>query len=258
MNTSRRVRGFLIAAPVLVEAVLLALHGPIPQDPEYHRFADTRALAGIPNAGDVLSNLALLFAGVFGLAALARFPRVETLRDRRVLTPYVIFFAGVFLAGFGSAYYHLAPDNQRLFWDRLPMTLAFTSLFVAVIAERASQRWATWLLLPLLAFGALSVLYWRWTQSAGRGDLRPYALVQFGLILCIGSAVLLFPLHWKPRVSLVWVVAAYVLAKVCEQLDAPIFRFTGFVSGHTLKHVLSGVAAALVVGTLTPRPDLKE
>jgi hypothetical protein len=70
--------------------------------------------------------------------------------------------------------------------------------------------------------------------------------------------VLLFPLHWKPRVSLIWVVAAYGLAKVCEQLDAPIFRFTGFVSGHTLKHVLSGVAAALVVGTLIPRPELKE
>ena len=71
MNMSRRVRGFLIAAPVLVEAVLLALHGPIPQDPEYHRFADTRALGGIPNAGDVLSNLALVLAGVFGLVICA-------------------------------------------------------------------------------------------------------------------------------------------------------------------------------------------
>jgi hypothetical protein len=253
-----RVRGFLVAAPALVAAILLAFHGPIPQDPEYHRFADTRALWGIPNAGDVLSNLALLLAGLFGLGALAGGSRREALRDPRVRIPYIIFFAGVLLAAFGSAYYHWAPDNQRLFWDRLPMTLAFTSLFVAVIAERASPRWAAWLLLPLLAFGAWSVLYWRWTESAGRGDLRPYALDQFGFILCLVVVILLFPSHSKVRISLLWVAAAYALAKVCEQLDAPIFRFTGFVSGHTLKHVLSGVAAALVVGTLTPRPELKE
>jgi hypothetical protein len=258
MDMSPRVRGFLVAAPALVAAIWLTFHGPIPQDAEYHRFADTRSLAGIPNAGDVLSNLALLLAGLFGLRALAGGSRGEALSDRRVRIPYVIFFAGVLLSGFGSAYYHWAPDNQRLFWDRLPMTLAFTSLFVAVIGERVSPRWAARLLLPLLAFGGFSVFYWRWTESAGRGDLRPYALVQYGLILCLGMALLLFPSHSNVGIPFVWVAAAYGLAKVSELLDAPIFRFTGFVSGHTLKHVLAGVAAALVVGTLPRRPELKE
>ena len=31
------------------------------------------------------------------------------------------------LTAVGSSYYHLAPDNERLFWDRLPMTIAFSS-----------------------------------------------------------------------------------------------------------------------------------
>ena len=30
-----------------------------------------------------------------------------------------VFFAGILLTAFGSSFYHLAPDNERLFWDRL-------------------------------------------------------------------------------------------------------------------------------------------
>src|SRR5262249_28042753 len=156
---------------------------------------------------------------------------------------YFIFFAGVFLAGFGSAYYHWAPDNSRLFWDRLPMTLAFTSLFVAVIDERVSSFWAGRLLVPLLVLGAFSVFYWRWTEAADHGDLRLYVLVQYGLILSMGLALLLFPSRSEASISFVWVAAAYALAKIFELADAPIFRMTGWVSGHTLKHVFAGAAA---------------
>jgi len=35
---------------------------------------------------------------------------------------------GLRLTAVGSAYHHLAPDNQRLSWDRLPMTLAFMAV----------------------------------------------------------------------------------------------------------------------------------
>jgi hypothetical protein len=244
--------------PVLIAAAVLALHGPIPQDPEYHRFADTRALAGIPNAGDVLSNLALVAAGALGLGVLARCARDERPSHRRARIPYFIFFAGVLLAGFGSAYYHWAPDNQRLFWDRLPMTLAFTSLFVAVIDERGSSVWASRLLIPLLVLGAFSVSYWRSTEEAGRGDLRLYVLVQYGLILSMGLALLLFPSRSESSISFVWVVAAYALAKICELADGPIFRMTGWVSGHTLKHLFAGVAAGLVAGMLASRRGHKE
>lgn len=56
------------------------------------------------------------------------------------MRPYAMFFAGVALISLGSAYYHLAPDDTRPVWDRLPMTIALLSLVAAVIAERISLR----------------------------------------------------------------------------------------------------------------------
>ena len=254
---SRKFRLLAVAAPSIVAAVALTFYGRLPQDPRYHRFADTRTLAGIPNVGDVLSNVALVAAGAVGLLFLARSPRRGPLLDPRERIAYVVFFAGVFLAGFGSAYYHWAPDNQRLFWDRLPMTLAFTSLFVAVLGERIGLRPANRLLVPLLAIGAAAVLYWRWTEAAGRGDLRPYALVQYGLLVSLVLLLLLFPDRRAKGVW--WVVGAYALAKVCEVFDESIFRLTGFVSGHTLKHVVAGAAGGLVLLVLASRrPMTKE
>jgi hypothetical protein len=256
-GASRQLRLLAVAVPIVVAGVVLAFHGRLPQDPRYHRFADTRALSAIPNAGDVLSNAALVAAGALGLLFLASSANRRRPREPRQSVAYGVFFAGVFLAGFGSAYYHWAPDNQRLFWDRLPMTLAFTSLFVAVLGERVGPRLASRLLVPLLAIGAAAVFYWRWTEAAGHGDLRLYALVQYGLVVSMGLLLLLFP--DRRTDGFWWVAGAYALAKVCEVFDEPIFRLTGFVSGHTLKHVLAGAAAGLVLVVLARRrPDTKE
>jgi hypothetical protein len=49
-------------------------------------------------------------------------------------------FVGLQLTAFGSSYYHLSPNNSRLVWDRLPMTIAFMSMVAAIIAERISLR----------------------------------------------------------------------------------------------------------------------
>ena len=65
------------------------------------------------------------------------------------------------------------------------MTIAFMGLLTAVIAERVSVRAARALLAPLLVAGAGSVLYWYATQLTGRGDLRPYAVVQFGSLTIV-------------------------------------------------------------------------
>ena len=45
---------------------LLALE-PIPQSPNYHRFADTRSLLGIPNFNDVASNAGFAVVGILGV-----------------------------------------------------------------------------------------------------------------------------------------------------------------------------------------------
>jgi hypothetical protein len=93
-------------------------------------------MLGVPNAADVLSNLAFLFAGAAGLLFLSTDRSATAFRESRERLPYFFFFAGVCLTAFGSAWYHLAPDHARLVWDRLPMTVAFLSLFAAFLAER--------------------------------------------------------------------------------------------------------------------------
>src|SRR5205814_9093241 len=129
---------------------------PMPQRLSYHAFADCRAFWSIPNALNVLSNLPFLVAGGLGLARVAR--GGGNFIDPREALPYLVFFLGALLTSFGSAWYHLAPDNGRLVWDRLPMTLGFAGLVSAAWAERADSRVGLRLLWPLMIIGALSVM----------------------------------------------------------------------------------------------------
>src|SRR5713101_7095047 len=58
---------------------------------------------------------------------------------------YFAMFSALILTAWGSAYYHLAPDNARLVWDRLPIMIVFMALLSAVIAERVSVSAGLWL-----------------------------------------------------------------------------------------------------------------
>lgn len=158
-STTTRVRVFA----VFVIAALIVAFGlePIAQDPAYHRYADTRALFGIPNAWNVLSNLPLLGVGLTGLVLLGR------LRGDVPRAPYVVLFTGIALTGIGSMYYHLTPDNETLVWDRLPMVIGFAGFFCSAVAELVSRRLANALLGPLVLAGIGSVLYWIATERAG-------------------------------------------------------------------------------------------
>lgn len=218
---------------------------PIPQAPAYHRFADTRPLGGAPNGWAVLSNLPFLVVGLLGVRQVlmapvgASAPFVES-RER---WPYALFFAGVALTGVGSAYYHWAPDNARLVWDRLPMTIGFMALLAAVVAERVSVRAGIALLPVLLLAGAGSVAYWYAGELRGTGDLRPYALVQFAPAALIPLTLWLFPARYTRGGDLVGVIAMYGAAKLFEALDGPIFSMGHLLSGHTLKHLTAALAA---------------
>lgn len=45
--------------------------------------------------------------------------------DARERWLYAVVFAGLILTALGSGYYHLAPDNARLVWDRIPIMITF-------------------------------------------------------------------------------------------------------------------------------------
>jgi hypothetical protein len=234
-NTWRRgLLGLMTAAAVA------AAFSPdrIPQDPAYHKFADDSSLFGIPYFWNVATNLPFFFIGLIGLTWRTR------LQVHALQTHYVVFCIGVALVGLGSGYYHWAPSSPTLVWDRLPMTMAFMALFSAVIQDRVSARLGRILLWPLIIAGIATIAWWYWSELAGRGDLRPYAVVQFLPMLLIPLMLLLFRGEGL-RDAWLWVtLAAYVLAKAAEYFDAATYSATGFLSGHSLKHLL----AALAVG----------
>lgn len=216
--------------------VAVILHDPIPQDPAYHHFADRRELLAVPNFWNVASNLPFLAAGLAGLFALRSKKAPGILPTLR--WGYLTFFAGSILVAVGSAYYHLAPNNKTLFWDRLAMTIAFMAFLSIIVGEHINPNLGRKTLLPFLAIGMLSVIFWWITEVKGQGDLRFYVMVQFLPFAIIPVIVILFQ-SALTRIELVWaVLAAYAVGKAFELFDGQIHR-TLNVSGHTLKHLMA-------------------
>ena len=223
----------LIGITLAVFAGVFIFVPPIAQPEDYHNFADARTFFGIPRAWDGLSNIGFLLVGGLGLKFLFSRESDSTFSDQRERWPYVVLFFGVLLTCFGSGYYHLAPDDARLVWDRLPMTLGFMGLVSAIIAERISVRLGLALLAPLLVLGVGSVFYWQRTD-----DLRLYAFVQFYPAVLIPLVLWLYPARYAGLRELGLAALGYVGAKALEAADRPVFAFThGIVSGHTLKHL---------------------
>ena len=242
--------GWLIAAAVIAVIAFFALTPPLPQDPAYHAFADQRALFGIRNFWNVTSNLALVVVGAWGVVFMFRHAGV-TLPG--VETAYIVFFSGVFLTGFGSAWYHLAPANESLVWDRLPMTIGFAGFFALVVGEFVSPETGRRLVIPMLIAGIAAVEYWAFTEARGVGDLRPYAIVAFLPMLLI----LAIFIACKPAIGnahYFWLMLLfYLLAKLAEHFDAAIFSAGGIVSGHTLKHFFAAMTPATALYALHQR-----
>ena len=222
-----------------------------PQDVSYHNFADQQTFFGIANFLNVISNMFFVMAGFAGIRLLILSGNIELVDSIRFV--YKIFFAGLLLLGLGSGYYHLSPDNATLFWDRLPMVVVFMSFFTIVLAEFINEALAKRLFLPLMLTGLASVLYWYWTESTGEGDLRIYLLVQFLPLILMPIIFLTYASRFS-HVSFYWLVlACYGVAKGFEVIDVEVYEYTGFVSGHTLKHLVSAAAPVLIYVALIRR-----
>jgi hypothetical protein len=255
---STRAAIWLLLLMAAVVAIITMLLPPTPQPQWYHMFADQRRFWGIPNFYNVVSNLPFAAVGLWGLlfliSASSRQPGRHFL-DPRERWPYFVIFVGLILTGAGSSYYHLHPDNASLVWDRLPIVLVLMALLAAIIAERMSLR-AGLLLMPLLLFiGVGSVLQWRATELRGAGDLRFYAAVQLYSVLFLLIALLLPSRYTRGR-DLAIVAGLYVLAKILEALDRPIFELGHIVSGHTLKHLAAAGAGYWILRMLQKRRPL--
>ncbi len=246
--------------PAVALVLLFGFTNPIPQDPAYYLFADDRAMLSIPNFWNVLTNLPFMFIGTWGFCVVLRLGRAGA--DFALRNAYLVFFTGVFLTAFGSGYFHLEPGDETLFWDRLPMTIAFAGLFAAVIGEYGSMQAASRCLPVFLIIGVGSVVYWQWTESIAAGDLRPYAIVQF-LPMLVVPAILVMSKRENDIGRYIWLmIGFYVLAKLFEHFDAGVYRGIHVMSGHALKHLSAAVGpAVLALGLsyrLPPSPGVGE
>ena len=256
---TKRIRLLFVFFLSIAAGVAVFSFPAIPQDIAYHTFADHRTILGIPNFLNVISNLPFVLIGIYGLAVLRQLGTKDaqgSFIEKAGKWPYVLFFTGLALTGLGSVCYHLVPDNTRLFWDRLPMAMAFMSFFSAIIAERITIKAGLISLFPFLIMGIASVIYWEFTEMLGRGDLRPYILVQYGPMLIIPVILFLFPARYSRSRNLLGVFIFYGLAKIFELFDAQIYSLGHIVSGHSLKHLASAAAAFWVIRMIRLRSPI--
>lgn len=253
IELSYRQRVCILISLVFVGFIGLLALDPIPQDPNYHLFADDRSFFGVPHFYNVVSNIGFVALGSLGALTVAGWRRRDIFLMKTDATPYAVYFISVALVGLGSTYYHWAPSIDRLLWDRLPMSIAFMAFVSAIVADRIDRKAGnTWLLPLLVVLGLASLVYWCWTEAIGHGDLRFYAFAQFYPIVMLPFVFWLFPKHhYTSSNFIIWIITWYGLSKTLEHFDEEIFDFLGnTISGHTLKHLAATVAAFVVLRML--------
>lgn len=246
MNEPKSMLPTAVTGLLLVASVI---HGPIAQLPHYHEFADQAQRFCIPHFADVASNFGFLLVAVWGWFELS------PMREHPALAPgwfgYRLFLAGLALTAFGSAYYHLAPDNARLIWDRIPITLACAGLLAGVWGDvhcSHSREFA----IAFAIFGVASVAWWYFTERAGNGDLRPYLAMQILPLLLVPIWQTTYDVQKSDRWFFGVALITYAAAKLAEINDHEIGAVLD-VTGHTLKHLLATLSSALIVAGLKHR-----
>jgi 1-acyl-sn-glycerol-3-phosphate acyltransferase len=232
----------VLMAFLLLLILIGAFSPPLSELSGYFHFVDQREMLGLPRAMDVLSNLLFLFAGIYGLFVIRR---TTTPNASAPFKPFAaIFFIGLIVTAFGSAWFHLQPlEAGRLAVDRFGMLVAFTGLIGLSCALSISLRSGIALTFFTAISGVISIHI-----SNSTGNALPWALVQFGgLTLVLGFAAVKSTAN-LPTLNLWWVVVVYATAKAFEMADQPVFDWTQqLISGHSLKHLVASLAAWPVI-----------
>ncbi|THU05439.1 hypothetical protein E9531_02565 [Lampropedia puyangensis] len=226
---------FLVVLAIALPAMAQAAH--------YHAFADDRTLWGIPRAMDVLSNFPLMAAGVAIAWCLWRSLALGTLRAPLPIWWWlsVLAAAGFAATAVASSLYHLHPDDAGVFWDRLAMALVFAAIVGLAVQQALDDTSASIMTVITLAGASIALSVWRHT-----GNFTPWIIVQ------AGGMLLLLALAMQPArrqaailsIALTPILCWYALAKLAEWGDHFFFTLTaGYLSGHSLKHVLAACAA---------------
>ena len=195
----------------------------IPLSKGYHNFADKRTYLGIPNFLNVISNIAILIPAIY----------LITKQKKNSLLSNVLIIHIILLA-IASTYYHLNPSDDTIFWDI--MMIATTSIIVLIMFTNHTDFKG--LLLYLL--GIFSIIYWKY-----EGDLRPYISILIGVPLYI---IIKYYKNISLRNYIYIIIIANILLRLSEHNDHTIYKITNNqISGHTLKHIFSGIGIFYVI-----------
>ena len=244
----KRYLHYVPTAAIAMAAALMLLHGPIHQPEDYHAFADQSLWASIPHAADVLSNLGFAVVALWG--ALRLWPQRNHPAVRAAWVGYSVFLIALLFTSIGSAYYHLAPDDWRLVWDRLPIALACAGLLAGVRAQWVPNANVKLEIAALAAFAVASVAWWYGGQRSGGGDLRAYLMLQAAPLVLIPLWQAIYGASRADRLWFGVALVLYVLAKIAEMHDHEMHATLGWITGHTIKHILASAAAWVLVARL--------
>ncbi|KAH7572453.1 hypothetical protein JRO89_XS04G0258700 [Xanthoceras sorbifolium] len=220
----------------------------IPLSPHHHLFADMRNFFGVPNTLNVITIFPFLIVGVMGFVICLQ-GSFFNISFRGEVWGWALFYAGIAAVAFGSAYYHLKPDDDRVMWDTLPTMIAFSSLFSCFLVERVGMRIGLSCLIALVSVAFLSMNYARTFN-----DFR--LCMTFQLIPCIvipGLTLLFTPKYTHSRY---WLYAAgvHLVAKFEAVADRKIYRANHYIiSGHSLEHLCSVMVPILLTVMLLYR-----
>ncbi|KAK6912814.1 hypothetical protein RJ641_022415 [Dillenia turbinata] len=212
-----RGKGSRVWGVVLLCWVLFMFATPkVSHRPKFHLYADMRNFLGVPNTLNVNTNFPFLIVGVLGFV-LCLHGNLLLISLKGEIWGWALFYTGIASVAFGSAYYHLRPDDDRLVWDTLPMMITYSSLFSCVLVERVGTRTGLTCLIGLLLLAILSVAYERTFD-----DLR----------LCM-----VFQL-----------IPSVVIPCMCAALtDRKLYKLTRYsISGHSLEHLISAMFPVLL------------
>lgn len=225
-SVSVKTKNYVLLIITFLAFLSLFFTQRIPQDRMYHNFIDHINILTIPNFWNVVTNFFYLFFGLIGLR--------YALKQKH--TQSIIIYSATCFVFVGSSYYHLAPSNDTLVWDRLPMTVVFMSFLSIIISDFISQNRGKQLFFPLIFIGISSVFYWDYTELNNAGDLRFYFLIQFLSLALIFLIILGYYSEFKRNLYIV--LGLYFLAKIAEIIDIQLYENIG-LSGHSIKHIIS-------------------
>jgi hypothetical protein len=235
--SNRRVATFVLFAAVLT-ATAIAIALPVTRTVAFHHYADQRSWLGIPNAGDVVSNLPFLIAGAwFVLRADTAFAKLACLVVAAI--------------GIGSAAYHVAPSDLTLAFDWGPIAVALMLVTAAVIDDRLGASAGRIALVAGVVVAIGSVVIWIGGGGTSGGNVTPYGAVQ-ALGIALPALLALVAPGRIPTRPLLLGALWFAFARLCAANDRQLLDAVG-VSGHSLKHIAAAIAAAFGLGALTSR-----